>query len=456
MSKFDALERYVDQEMPRLVETLAELVKIPSVGSDPKRAEDLEASAQFVCSAFAGLGLDARVCRSPIKPGVDGAPAVLAATPPTEGLPTVLLYAHHDVQPAGDRARWQTDPFSMEVRGDRLFGRGAADDGAGIVVHLGALGALKAEDGTWPVNVVVFIEGEEEVGSPSFQSFLVEHLEELRADVIVVADSNNWTVDTPAITASLRGVVTIDVEVRVLEHAVHSGMFGGPVLDAVTTAARLIATLHDEAGDVAVPDLGGDPHAEVLWEENDFRRDASVVDGYRLAGTGDLAARVWTKPAISVIGLDATSVEDSANTIIPQCRFRLSVRTAPGTDSADVGRKVEDYLRARAPFGCEVVTTVTETGPAYRADLDSGVSRALRDSLASAWGAPAVAIGVGGSIPFIAQLEEVFPDAEVVVTGIEDPASNAHSENESQSLRVLRNATLAEAMLLQRLGEQAL
>lgn len=455
MSNLDALTQQVDLQVPQQVETLAEIVAIPSVGADPAREQDLEDSAEFIRGAFASLGLDARVCRSDIAPGVPGAPAVLASTPHREGLPTVLLYAHHDVQPTGDPARWEGDPFVLEVRGDRIFGRGAADDGAGIVVHLGALEALKAVYGAWPVNVVVFIEGEEEVGSPSFQNFLMDHREELQADVIVVADSNNWTVDIPAVTASLRGVVTVDVEVRVLEHSVHSGMFGGPVLDAVTSAARLIASLHDDQGDVAVPGLGGDPQAEVVWEEEDFRRDASVVEGYRLVGTGDLAARVWTKPAIAVIGLDATSVADSANAIIPQCRFRLSVRTVPGTDSREVGRKVEEYLRANAPFGCEVKTTVTETGPSYRADLGSAVVQDLRESLAQAWDTPPVAIGVGGSIPFIAQFEEVFPNAEVVVTGIEDPASNAHSENESQSLQVLRNATLAEALLLQSLSKRA-
>lgn len=453
MTELHTLKDQIDKQMPDLIATLSDLVAIPSVGADPLHAQDLEASAEFVAGAFSALGLSSRVCRSDIEPGRPGAPAVIATSPRDPDRPTVLLYAHHDVQPAGDPSRWQSLPFETRVEGDRIFGRGASDDGAGIVVHLGALEAVKKIDGTWPVNVVVFIEGEEEVGSPSFANFLADHREELRSDVIVVADSNNWTVDIPAITASLRGVVTIDVEVRVLDHSVHSGMFGGPVLDAVTSAARLIASLHDDRGDVAVPGLEGTQRAQVEWTEEDFRRDASVVDGYRLAGSGDLAARVWTMPAIAVIGLDATSVADSANAIIPQCRFRLSVRTVPGSDSAKVAEAVQAHLHAHAPFGCQVRTHVEETGPSYQANIDSPVVSDLRTSLEEAWGTAPVSIGVGGSIPFIAQFESAFPEAEVVVTGIEDPASNAHSENESQSLTILRNATVAEARLLQRLGQ---
>lgn len=453
MSKVEELKSEVDAGTPGQIDLLSEIVSIPSVGSDPARAEDLERSALFVCAQFAELGLDARVLRAHTSQGDLGAPAVVATSAMNPDHPTVLLYAHHDVQPV-DASRWDSDPFRAEVRGDRIYGRGTSDDGAGIAVHIGALKALRNVSGDLPVNVVVFIEGEEEVGSPSFESFLQEQREALEADVIIVADSNNWSVDVPAVTASLRGVVTLDVEVDVLDHAVHSGMFGGPILDAVTLSSRLISTLHDEDGNVAVEGLGGNPRAEVTWDEHDFRRDASVIDGYRLAGTADLAARVWTMPAIAVIGIDATSVADSANAIIPRCKFRLSVRTVPGTDSTEVAHSVEQHLLSHAPFGCRVTTSVKETGPSYLADLESQAVADLRWALTTAWDEDAVAIGVGGSIPFIAQFEEVFPYAEVLVTGVEDPSTNAHSENESQSLKTLKNATLAEALLLERLGSR--
>ena len=453
MNTVEELKQNVDAGTSEQIDLLSRIVAIPSVGSDPAHAGDLERSAEFVCEQFGELGFDARVERGEISPGVLGAPAVIATSETIPGRPTVLLYAHHDVQPV-DASRWDSDPFTAEVRGDRLYGRGASDDGAGIVVHIGALRALQQLSAELPVNVVVFIVGEEEVGSPSFQNFLQQNRDVLRADVIVVADSNNWTVDVPAVTASLRGVVTLDVEVQVLGHAVHSGMFGGPILDAVTLSSRLISTLHDEDGNVAVEGLGGNPRAEVDWDEGDFRRDSSVIDGYSLAGTADLAARVWTMPAIAVIGIDATSVADSANAIIPRCRFRLSVRTVPGTDSAEVAQAVEQHLVSHAPFGCRVTTSIEETGPSYLADLESQGVSDLRWALTTAWDEDAVAIGVGGSIPFIAQFEEAFPNAEVLVTGVEDPATNAHSENESQSIKTLKNATLAEALLLERLGSR--
>lgn len=454
MSNFDELAGHVDAGTSAQIDDLSKIVAIPSVGSDPKHAADLQRSAEFVRDLFADLGFSARVARSEIAPGAPGAPAVIAKSPVVEGRPTVLLYAHHDVQPVNPD-RWSSSPFVAEIRGDRIYGRGTSDDGAGIAVHIGAVRALQRVSPELPVNIVVFIEGEEEVGSPSFKNFLADHRDELEADLIIVADSNNWTVDVPAVTASLRGVVTIDVKVAVLEHAVHSGMFGGPILDAVTLSARLISTLHDPSGNVAVAGLGGSPRAEVVWEEDDFRRDASVLPGYELAGSADLAARVWTMPAISVIGMDVTSVADSANAIIPEATFRLSVRTVPGTDSSEVASLVERHLVENAPFGCHVSTSVEETGPSFLANLDKAAVQDLRWALSEAWGTDAVAIGVGGSIPFIAEFEEMFPRAEVLVTGVEDPASNAHSEDESQSLKILRNATLAEALLLQRAGARA-
>lgn len=453
MNEYDKLNSRIDEGFEDQIQILTDLVAIPSVSSDPSLRDELWRSAEYVRDAFATLGFESDIYQAPIEGEEMGAPAIIARSPRVDGKKTVLLYAHHDVQPSGDASRWTSDPFTTEVRGDRIYGRGTSDDGAGVVVHLGALRALEDVNGELPVNVVVFIEGEEEVGSPSFKNFLEEHKDVLDADVIIVADSGNWTTDVPAVTSSLRGVVTMDVTVRVLEHAVHSGMFGGPVLDAVTLAARLIATLHDDNGDVAVSGLGGVPTAEVDWPEDEYRRDASVLDGYRLAGTADLAARVWTMPAISVIGMDTTTVADSANAILPEVKFRLSIRTVPGVSPQQTAAAVEAHLLEHAPFGCQVETSVVELGPAYQADLESEAVKDLRWALSTAWGTDAVAIGQGGSIPFIAQFEEVLPQAEVLVTGVEDPATNAHSEDESQSLKVLLNATKAEAMLLARLAK---
>ncbi len=439
----------VDQGFRSQIEELSALIAIPSVSSDPNAVEDVWRSAQHVRTAFEVMGFSSSIHMAPMPNGEPGRPAVIAKSPHVDGRPTVLLYAHHDVQPVGDPARWTTPPFEAHERDGRLYGRGASDDGAGIVVHLGAIGAFR---GDLPVNVIVYVEGEEEVGSPSFTNFVEKYRDELAADVIVVADSGNWTTQIPAITSSLRGVSTIDVSIRVLDHGVHSGMFGGPLLDAVTLASRLIATLHDENGDVAVAGLGGNPKADVIWPEKEFRKDTSVVDSYKLAGTADLAARVWTMPAISVIGLDATSVRDSANAIIPECTFRLSLRTVPGTNTRESAQRLRQHLIRNCPFGAQISVSIEEEGPAYIADIETPAAKQLLESLADAWGTEPVATGMGGSIPFIAEFERIFPEAVVVITGVEDPSTNAHSEDESQSLLVLRNATLAEALLLARLG----
>ena len=449
MSQKDELSAKVDQVFESQLDFLRELVAIESVSSDPTKVGEMQKGARFVAEAFKSLGMDTKICDAPKPDGEPGAPAVIAKKHADGAAPTVLLYAHYDVQPPGDGAGWDSPPFQAEVRGERIYGRGTSDDGAGVAVHYGVLDAFK---GDLPVNTTVFIEGEEEVGSPSFSAFLEQYKEDLEADVIIVADSSNWTEDVPAITSSLRGVATIDVTVKVLEQAVHSGMFGGPVLDAITVAARLITTLHDDAGDVAVKGLGGNPTSEVEWEESLFRADAGTVEGLELAGTADLAARLWTMPAISVIGIDAPTVAESANAIVPKCTFRLSLRTVPGTDTGAAAAALVDHLEQNVPFGAELEVKIQEEGPSYIADLESTEAKLLREVLTEAYGVQAVAVGLGGSIPFISDFERVFPDAAILVTGVEDPQTKAHSNNESQSLPTLKNATLAEAFLLAALG----
>ncbi|HLV05157.1 dipeptidase [uncultured Georgenia sp.] len=439
-------------EFPRIRSDLESLVRIPSVSAPAFDPRHLEESAAAVADLLRDAGLpEVEIVRVTGPDGRAGAPAVLAHRPAPAGSPTVLLYAHHDVQPPGDPAGWTSPPFEPTARGERLFGRGAADDKAGIMAHVGALRVLGDELG---VGVTVFVEGEEEIGSPTFRTFLETYRDRLAADVIVVADSSNWKVGVPGLTTSLRGLVDCTVELRVLDHAVHSGMYGGPVLDAVTLLARLIATLHDDAGDVAVPGLVARDETDVDYPEADYRADAGVLDGVRLAGSGPLSARLWTKPAISVIGLDATSVDHASNTLIPAARAKLSMRIAPGQDPAAAERALHEHLRAHAPFGAEVTVTPGETGHAFQAPGDSVVMQAARWALRTAWGTDPVDLGIGGSIPFIADLAEVYPDAAILVTGVEDPDSRAHSEDESVHLGELEKVVLAEALLLARLADR--
>jgi len=444
------LRTRVDAALDRTVEDLAALVRIPSVSADTFDQSTLDASAAMVRGLLEDAGLTATVSSAPAPSGAPGRPAVLAARPAADGLPTVLLYAHHDVQPPGPHEDWdQEDPFEPVVRGERLYARGSADDKAGVIAHVAALRAL-GED--LAVGVRCFVEGEEEVGSPSFVNFLTSHRDALAADVIVVLDSSNWKVGVPALTTSLRGLVECQVELRVAEHALHSGMYGGPVLDAPTLMCRLLASLHDENGDVAVPGLLHREAAPIDYPEADFRADAAVVDGYRLAGTGSIPSRLWTRPALGIVGFDATPVDRRSNTIAPTCRAALSLRVAPGQDPAEAWTALESHLRAHVPFGAQVTITPGEQGPAFLAAGESPAMRLAHWALREAWGVDGVEIGVGGSIPFIADLAQVFPDAEILVTGIEDPDTRAHSGNESIHLGELRNAILAEALMLARLS----
>ncbi|WP_196717525.1 dipeptidase [Actinomyces trachealis] len=447
----------VHDRFPNIVADLTGLVAIPSVSASSHDQVQVSRSAEHVASLLRDSGLEAEVLSVPGPDGVPGRPAVLAHRKGAPGAPRVLLYAHHDVQPVGDPSKWQqADPFVAVQRGERLYGRGTSDDGAGVITHVHALRILdELCDGELPCSVTVFIEGEEEVGSPSFENFLHTHRERLASDVIIVADSSNWKVGVPALTTSLRGVIQVDVRLDTLDHALHSGQYGGPVLDAVTCMCRLIATLHDEAGDVTVPGLVSHSQASPgfpEYPEADFRTDAGVLDGVQLVGTGDLTARLWTKPTITVIGMDVTPLSLAGNVLAPTCTARISMRIAPGEDPQAALEALTKHLEANTPFGARITVNAGEAGPAFDGSADSPAGQAAHWALAEAFGTDCVEIGQGGSIPFISTLKEVFPQAEVLVTGMEDPDTRAHSEDESMHLGDLERVVVGETLLLARLG----
>jgi cysteinylglycine-S-conjugate dipeptidase len=458
IAEADALRQAVAESFDATITQLKDLVAIPGIAWPSFDPAPLDASAEAVAGLVRASGFDdVRILRCDKEDGTPGGPAVVARRPAAEGKPTVLLYAHHDVQPAGDPALWVTEPFTAVERDGRLYGRGAAHDKAGIMAHIAAYSAavrVLGED--LGLGVTFFFEGEEEAGSPTFRSFLERHKDLLRADVIVVADSSNWKVGVPALTTSLRGLVDGTIEVQVLEHAVHSGMFGGPVLDAPTLLSRLIATLHDADGAVAIPGLVSRDNVTVDLTEAEYRADASVLDGVKLAGTGSIASRMWTKPALSIIGFDAPAVDVASNTLLPRARAKFSLRLAPGQDPAEAMDAVRRHVEANAPFGARVVFTPGESGSSFLTDTSSKAARVALWALGEAWGVPAVETGIGGSIPFIADLTELYPDVQILVTGVEDPDSRAHSANESLHLGDFRNAITAEAFMLARLNAEGL
>jgi acetylornithine deacetylase/succinyl-diaminopimelate desuccinylase-like protein len=364
----------------------------------------------------------------------------------------VLLYAHHDVQPAGERGTWRSDPFRPVERRGRLYGRGAADDKAGVAVHCAALRALATLDRHPPVGVVVLVEGEEEVGSPTLPALLEQHRDRLCPDVIVLADSTNWRVGVPALTTSLRGGVSVVVTLRTLDHPVHNGVYGGPVPDALTAMARLLATLHDERGDVAVPGLVRGADRRLDMPEERLRSDAGVLDGVQLVGTGPLTSRLWEGPALSVVGLDAPRVEEAGMVLVPSARAKIALRIGPDDDAAAARDALVAHLAARAPWGARVEVTAGQPVAPFRAPTSGRGYAAARDAFAEAWGTPPVEIGVGGSIGFLAPFVATFPDAEVLVTGVEDPDTRAHSPDESLHLEDFERACLGEALLLDRLA----
>ncbi|WGW13496.1 dipeptidase [Saxibacter everestensis] len=434
------------------VDDLSALVAIPGIAWDAFDAAEVERSANAVAELVRDVGFaDVEILRATTPEGTPGAPAIVASRPAPAGQPTVLLYAHHDVQPPGDRKLWLTEPFTAERRETRLFGRGAADDKAGIMAHLAAIRAL---GDSLNVGVTLFFEGEEEAGSPSFRNFLETYRAKLDADVIVVADSSNWAIGVPALTSSLRGLASLDIELATLDHAVHSGMYGGPIPDAATAMFRLLATLHDEAGNVAIDGLATAPRPELDYDEATFRKDSGLLDGVELIGTGSISERLWAKPAVAVIGLDLPDVAVASNTIRESVKAKISVRLAPGDDPESALEALKKHLIENVPFGARLEFGAEEAGKPWSANLDSPAVQIAHTALSDAFGTESVNIGLGGSIPFIADLLEVFPAAEILVTGVEDPDSRAHSANESLHLPDFQNAIVAEALLLARLGGQ--
>ncbi|HSL10094.1 MAG TPA: M20/M25/M40 family metallo-hydrolase [Actinomycetota bacterium] len=438
----DELRRRIHDDMPRTVDELGRLVRIPSIGYPGYDPANVRASGEATRDILADAGFDGVRL---LELG-DGHPAVFGERRGPEGSPTVLLYAHHDVQPEGDGTAWTTPPFEPEVRDGRMYGRGAADDKSGIVIHAAAMRAVGDQ---LRCSVKVVVEGEEECSTAHLPDLVHGNGDLLRADVAFVADGGNYRTGVPTIGTSVRGVTDCVVQVDVLPQAQHSGSFGGPIPDAITSLARMLATLHTDDGDVAIGGLHRFAWQGTSIPEDEFRAEAGVFPEVQMIGTGPLTDRLLSKPAVAVLGFDAPRVSESSNQIVPTARARVSLRLAPGQDASAARDALVRHLEAAAPWGVRVTIDAAEAGMGYLVDPTTAAYGATVRALSEAFdGKDVVAMGSGGSIPLVPMLAETFPGIEVLIVGAGDDRSNVHSIDESVDLEDLERMIVAESLFL--------
>ncbi len=441
----EQLRARVAADMPRTTADLAALVQIPGCAFPSFPRSEVLRAADAVVALLRDAGCpDARL----LDLG-DNPPAVYGEVAGPPGSPTVLLYAHYDVQPPGNLDAWQSEPFQPVIRDGRMYGRGAADDKSGVVVHAAV---LRAFAGKPPCTLRVIIEGDEEFGG-SFEEYPAQHPELFAADAIVIADSGNVKVGQPTFTTSLRGMANVTVNVETMAGPVHSGVFGGPAPDALMVLINLLATLRDASGDTAIAGLTGSQWDGVEVSEDSYREDAGVLPGVPLVGTGSIASRLYSKPAVSVIGIDAPPVAGAINAVVPKARAVVSLRIAPGTDAAEAQRLLVDHLRRHAPWGVEVTVEPGPIGDGFAAPSEGPALAAMTKAMLEVFGEEPVNTGSGGSIPLVSVLTAVAPEAAILLVGAQDGKAAIHAPNESVDLGELERTALTEALFIAYLAE---
>lgn len=440
------LRSRIAELMPQARAELTELVAIRSV-ADPRQfpPEECERAANWVLDKFKELGF----ADAALHETADGSRAVIGSRPgPDPSAPTVLLYAHYDVQPPLDEAAWRTPPFELTEQDGRWFGRGTADCKGNIVMHLAALRALGDEV---PVNLKLVVEGSEEQGTGGLEAFVPDNAELLRADAILVCDTGNAAVGRPAATVSLRGMVNVVVTVEALSSELHSGMFGGAAPDALAALVAMLAGLRDDQGNTTIKGLdssqtwSGEP-----YPSDQFRHDAMVMDGVSLSGSGTVSDMLWARPAVTVLGIDCPPVVGSAAAIVPKTAARLNLRIPPGVSPDEAATSLVDQLRAAAPLGVHVGTRIEAEGAPFKAETDGPAYRAMASAMQDAYGTPMTTLGQGGSIPLCNVFADTYPDAEIVMIGVEEPMALIHAPNESVDPNEIAAMALTEALFLQR------
>ena len=433
--------------MPETVEALKDLVRIPGCAFPGFPPEEIRRAADKVAELLTEAG-----CSNVELIDIgDNPPAVYAEAPGPAGSPTVLLYAHYDVQPPGNLEEWDSAPFEPELRDGRLYGRGAADDKSGVALHYAV---IKAFEGKPPCNVRIIIEGDEEYGG-TFEEYPAENPALFAADAIIIGDTGNIQVGQPTFTSALRGMAMVEVACETLAAPVHSGMFGGPAPDALMSLIALLATLRDAHGDPAIDGVEGYEWDGAQMAEDTFREQAGVLADQPLTGTGTVASRLFSQPAVSVVGIDAPKVEGAINAVNPKARAMVSLRVPPNMDAGEAQIRLMEHLTAHAPWGVKVSVSPGPIGQGFIGSDGGPVKAAMTDAMRAAYGVEPVDFGSGGSIPLVSVLTEVAPEATILMCGAQDSAAAIHAPNESLDLSELEHATLAEALFIQFLADRA-
>ena len=432
--------------MPQLRAELAELVAIPSV-ADPRQfpPEECARAAQWVMDAFREVGF----ADVGLHLTADGSNAVVGSRPgPGADAPTVLLYAHYDVQPPLDDDAWRTSPFELTEVDGRWFGRGAADCKGNILMHLTALRALGDDV---PVNLKLVVEGSEEQGTGGLEDFVPKNADLLRADAILVCDTGNAAVGQPAVTVSLRGMVNVVVHVEANTTELHSGMFGGPAPDALAALVAILGSLRDADGNTTVQGLDNTQTWEgAPYDPAAFRSDAKLADGEALLGSGTVSDMLWARPALTILGIDCPPVVGSTAAIVPRASARLNLRIPPGTTPELAEKALREHVAAAAPWGVTVSVETEATGSPFRAATDGPAYDAMRSAMQDAYGQEMVLLGQGGSIPLCNVFTETYPGVELLLMGVEEPLALIHAPNESVDPGEIERVALSEAIFLQR------
>ncbi|MGW2823824.1 M20/M25/M40 family metallo-hydrolase [Streptomyces sp. NPDC001443] len=432
--------------MPGAKAELTELVAFKSVADfDQFPRSESEGAANWIADALRTEGFtEVALLDTP-----DGTQSVYGYLPGPEGARTVLLYAHYDVQPPLDEAAWSTPPFELTERDGRWYGRGAADCKGGVIMHLLALRALKANGGV-PVHVKVIAEGSEEMGTGGLERYAEQHPELLAADTIVIGDAGNFRVGLPTVTTTLRGMTMLNVQVDTLEGNLHSGQFGGAAPDALAALIRVLDSLRAEDGSTTVDGLAPASRWDGLqYDEEQFRKDAKVLDGVGLIGSGTVADRIWARPAVTVLGIDCPPVVGATPSVQASARAKVSLRVPPGVDAVEATKLLQAHLEAHTPWGARVRTEQVGQGQAFSAETASPAYTAMAEAMAVAYpGQQMQYAGQGGSIPLCNTLASLYPDAEILLIGLSEPEAQIHAVDESVSPDELERLSVAEALFL--------